>query len=203
MTGLDRERREVQVAPSFDDEGREVTPQRALRLRHAGDRASAARATTSARRASREHAMKLESQADARRFHARMVNACIRAHAQADAAAARAVEGGDHRRRRDRRRAGRRAAPHDARGRRLRAGPRRSRQGHQGHADRGRRPRAAGAAAATVAGHRGAAAQARRRGAHQRARSPRCCATACGWPTAACSPPSWWCGPPASRRRTS
>ncbi len=30
----------------------------------------------------REHAMKLESQADARRFHACMVNACIRAHAQ-------------------------------------------------------------------------------------------------------------------------
>ncbi len=29
-----------------------------------------------------EHAMKLESQADARRFHACMVNACIRAHAQ-------------------------------------------------------------------------------------------------------------------------
>jgi NADH dehydrogenase len=30
-----------------------------------------------------EHALKLESQADARRFHARMVDACIRAHAQA------------------------------------------------------------------------------------------------------------------------
>ena len=30
-----------------------------------------------------EHAMKLESQTDARRFHARMVDACIRAHAQA------------------------------------------------------------------------------------------------------------------------
>src|SRR5436190_1791244 len=30
-----------------------------------------------------DHAIKLESQADARRFHERMVNACIRAHAQA------------------------------------------------------------------------------------------------------------------------
>ena len=30
MIGLDRERREVHVAPSFDDEGREVTPQRAF-----------------------------------------------------------------------------------------------------------------------------------------------------------------------------
>src|SRR5205085_588765 len=28
------------------------------------------------------HALKLESKADAQRFHARMVNACIRAHAQ-------------------------------------------------------------------------------------------------------------------------
>jgi len=31
----------------------------------------------------REHALRLESKDDARRFHARMVNACIRAHAQA------------------------------------------------------------------------------------------------------------------------
>jgi NADH:ubiquinone reductase (H+-translocating) len=31
----------------------------------------------------REHALRLESKADAQRFHARMVNACIRAHAQA------------------------------------------------------------------------------------------------------------------------
>ena len=30
----------------------------------------------------REHAMKLETQTEARRFHACMVNACIRAHAQ-------------------------------------------------------------------------------------------------------------------------
>jgi NADH dehydrogenase len=30
----------------------------------------------------REHALRLESKADAQRFHARMVNACIRAHAQ-------------------------------------------------------------------------------------------------------------------------
>src|SRR5437667_7452229 len=30
MTGLDRERREVHVAPWFDDEGREVTPQRSF-----------------------------------------------------------------------------------------------------------------------------------------------------------------------------
>jgi len=33
----------------------------------------------------REHALRLESKADAQRFHARMVNACIRAHAQSTA----------------------------------------------------------------------------------------------------------------------
>ena len=81
----------------------------------------------------REHALKLESKADARRFHARMVNACIRAHAQTDAAAPGAAARGDHRRRRHRRRARGRAASHDARGRGLRARPRRRRQGHPGH----------------------------------------------------------------------
>ena len=96
----------------------------------------------------REHALRLESKADAQRFHARMVNACIRAHAQTDAAAARAAARRDHRRGRHRRRARGRAAPHHARGRGLRAGPRRCRQGHPGQRHRGRRPRAAGAAAA-------------------------------------------------------
>ena len=36
-----------------------------------------------------------------------------------------------------------------------------------------------------------------------RPRWPRCCPTACGWPTAACCRRSWWSGPRASRRRTS
>lgn len=81
MVGLDRERREVEVAPSFDDEGRQVTPERRFGYdtlviavgSHSNDFGTPGVA---------EHAMTLESQADARRFHARMVNACIRAHAQ-------------------------------------------------------------------------------------------------------------------------
>ena len=44
---------------------------------------SEARTTILARAALSDHAIKLESQLDARRFHERMVNACIRAHAQA------------------------------------------------------------------------------------------------------------------------
>jgi NADH:ubiquinone reductase (H+-translocating) len=81
MTGLDRVRREVQVAASHDEAGHEVTPQRVfgydtLVIAVGSQSNDFGTPGVSA------HAMKLESQADARRFHARMVNACIRAHAQ-------------------------------------------------------------------------------------------------------------------------
>ncbi|MEO8122392.1 MAG: FAD-dependent oxidoreductase, partial [Rhodoferax sp.] len=81
MVGLDRERREVLVAPYVDDEGQQVTPQRVF----AYDTlvmAVGSQSNDFGTPGVREHAMKLESHADARRFHARMVNACIRAHAQ-------------------------------------------------------------------------------------------------------------------------
>jgi NADH:ubiquinone reductase (H+-translocating) len=81
MIGLDRERREVQVAPSFDDEGRQVTPQRCFGYDTLVI-AVGSQSNDFGTPGVAEHAMKLESQADARRFHARMVNACIRAHAQ-------------------------------------------------------------------------------------------------------------------------
>jgi NADH dehydrogenase len=82
LTGLDRERREVHVAPWFDEEGREVTPQRSFGY----DTLVVAVGSQSndfGTPGVNAHAMKLESQADALRFHHRMVNACIRAHAQA------------------------------------------------------------------------------------------------------------------------
>jgi NADH dehydrogenase len=81
MTGLDRERREVRVAPYLDDEGRQVTPERAF----AYDTLVLALGSLSndfGTPGVDAHALKLESKADAQRFHARMVNACIRAHAQ-------------------------------------------------------------------------------------------------------------------------
>ena len=84
MTGIDRTRREVQVAPSFDEEGRQVTPQRTFGYDTLVI-AVGSQSNDFGTPGVREHALKLESQADARRFHARMVNACIRAHAQADA----------------------------------------------------------------------------------------------------------------------
>ena len=81
MTALDRQRREVRVTPYFDAEGREVTPDRVfgydtlvLALGSLSNDFGTPGVT--------EHALKLESKSDAQRFHARMVNACIRAHAQ-------------------------------------------------------------------------------------------------------------------------
>ena len=81
MIGIDRSRRQVEVAPYLDAEGREVTPKRfvdydvlVVAIRSLNNDFGTPGVL--------DHAIKLESQADARRFHERMVNACIRAHAQ-------------------------------------------------------------------------------------------------------------------------
>ena len=81
MTGLDRARREVHVAAVVDDEGQQVTPQRVFGY----DTLVIAVGSNSndfGTPGVGEFALKLESQADAQRFHRRMVNACIRALAQ-------------------------------------------------------------------------------------------------------------------------
>ena len=81
MVGLDRARREVLVAPYIDDEGQQVTPQRVFGydtlVVSVGSLSNDFGTPGVA-----EHAMKLETPADALRFRARVVNACIRAHAQ-------------------------------------------------------------------------------------------------------------------------
>ena len=81
MTGLDRARREVQVAPFFDDEGIQVTQPRTFGydtlIISVGSQSN-----DFGTPGVKEHALKLETAADARRFHARLVHACIRAHAQ-------------------------------------------------------------------------------------------------------------------------
>jgi NADH dehydrogenase len=81
MIGIDRDRRQVQVAAYLDAEGREVTPKRSfdydVLVVAVGSQNNDFGTPGVA-----DHAIKLESQADARRFHERMVNACIRAHAQ-------------------------------------------------------------------------------------------------------------------------
>lgn len=82
MTGLDRQRREVQVAPYLDDEGQQVTPQRVFGYDTLVI-AVGSQSNDFGTPGVAEHAIKLETSDDALRFHARVVNACIRAHAQA------------------------------------------------------------------------------------------------------------------------
>ncbi|NRF65875.1 NAD(P)/FAD-dependent oxidoreductase [Aquincola sp. S2] len=81
MIALDRQRREVRVAPYRDAEGREVTPDRVFGY-DTLVLALGSQSNDFGTPGVGEHALKLESKADAQRFHARMVNACIRAHAQ-------------------------------------------------------------------------------------------------------------------------
>lgn len=81
MTGLDRARREVQVAAFVDEEGIQVTPQRVFRY-DTLVLAVGSQSNDFGTPGVREHAMRLETPSDASRFHRRLVNACIRAHAQ-------------------------------------------------------------------------------------------------------------------------
>ncbi len=81
MIGLDRERQEVEVAPVIDNEGRQVTPLRRFRY-DTLVMAVGSQSNDFGTPGVTEHAMKLETTADARRFNRRLINACIRAHAQ-------------------------------------------------------------------------------------------------------------------------
>jgi NADH dehydrogenase len=81
MTGVDRKAREVLVAPFIDDEGRQVTeaariPYDTLVI------AVGSQSNDFGTPGVAEHAMKLETAGDARRFNRRLVNAAIRANAQ-------------------------------------------------------------------------------------------------------------------------
>lgn len=81
MIGLDRDKREVHVAPYHDSEGREVTPGRSFGYETL-IMAIGSQSNDFGTPGVNEFAMKLENQQDALRFHESMVNACIRAHAQ-------------------------------------------------------------------------------------------------------------------------
>ena len=83
MNGIDRERRLVHVAPFTDDEGNEVTAQRAVPY---DTLVIAIGSLTNdfGTPGVREHAISLETPAQAKQFHSRLVNACIRAHAQSE-----------------------------------------------------------------------------------------------------------------------
>ena len=82
MIGLDRQHREVQVAPVLDEFGIEVTPKRVFgydTLVIAVGSVSNDFGTPGVA----DCAMALDTPEEAKRFHRRLVDACIRAHAQA------------------------------------------------------------------------------------------------------------------------
>lgn len=82
MDGLDRRRKVVQVAPTFDEDGRELIPRREVPYdtlvmaigSHTNDFGTPG---------APEHAISLDMSEQAELFHRRMINACIRANAQA------------------------------------------------------------------------------------------------------------------------
>ena len=81
MTGLDRERQLIHLAASHDSEGHEVTPSRSFRY----DTLVIAVGSSSndfGTPGVKEHAIALDTPEQAERFHQRLVNGLIRAHAQ-------------------------------------------------------------------------------------------------------------------------
>jgi len=82
MIGLNREQRSVTVAPFVDEDGDQVTPRREFTY---DTLVLAVGSLTNdfGTPGAQEHAISLETPAQAERFHRRLVNAYIRAHAQA------------------------------------------------------------------------------------------------------------------------
>ena len=83
LIGIDRGRRMVRLAPYVDEEGREVTPAREFGY---DTLVIAVGSLTNdfGTRGVKAHAIALETAEEAKRFHSRLVNACIRAHAQVE-----------------------------------------------------------------------------------------------------------------------
>ena len=81
LTGIDREKREIQVAPFYDDSGELVTPQQTI---HYDTLIISIGSLTNdfGTPGVEQFAQRLESLADAKRFHMRLINACLRAQVQ-------------------------------------------------------------------------------------------------------------------------
>jgi NADH:ubiquinone reductase (H+-translocating) len=83
MIGLDRGAKEVRLAASFDDEGRQVTPPRSVGYETLVI-AIGSITNDFGTPGVAEHAVPLETPAQARRFNRRLINACLRAQMQDD-----------------------------------------------------------------------------------------------------------------------
>lgn len=84
MTGLDRARREVEIAPFVDEDGVEVTPRRRypydILVMAVGGITNDFETLGVA-----QHAVMLDTPGEAARFHRRLVNACMRAQSRTEA----------------------------------------------------------------------------------------------------------------------
>lgn len=83
MIGLDRTRRQVHVSATFDDEGRQITPQRAFTY----DTLVIAVGSVGndfGTPGVKQHAVMLDTPEEAERFNRRLVNACFRANTQGE-----------------------------------------------------------------------------------------------------------------------
>ncbi len=83
MIGLDRAKKEVHLAATFDDEGRQITPPRSVGY---DTLVIAIGSVTNdfGTRGVAEYAVPLETPAQAQRFHRRLINACLRAQTQVE-----------------------------------------------------------------------------------------------------------------------
>lgn len=84
LQGLDRENKTIELGPYLDDAAQPVTPPQKI----AYDTLVICIGSLSndfGTPGVREHALRLETQHDAKAFHSKMVNACIRAHSQSGA----------------------------------------------------------------------------------------------------------------------
>ena len=81
MIGLDRTKKEVWIAATHDEEGRQITPPRAFRYDTLVIAVGSVTNDFGTPGAS-QYAVPLETPEQAMRFNRRLVNACIRAHAQ-------------------------------------------------------------------------------------------------------------------------
>jgi NADH dehydrogenase len=83
MIGLDRARKEVRLAATFDDEGRQITPSRSVGYDTLVI-AIGSMTNDFGTPGVADHALPLETPAHAERFNRRLVNACLRAQTQAE-----------------------------------------------------------------------------------------------------------------------
>jgi NADH dehydrogenase len=81
MDGLDREHRQIHLAPTYDETGREVIPARSIPY---DTLVLAVGSTTSdfGTLGAAQHAISLDNAQQAALFHSRLINACLRANAQ-------------------------------------------------------------------------------------------------------------------------